>query len=589
MHLDRIEGQADEVVAWGSDVAAQMLRRFKIPYVSLNPGASYRGLHDSLVNHLGNDTPGMLLCMHEDHAVAIAHGYAKATDEPMACVLHSNVGLMHGMMGLFNAYCDRVPMLVLGATGPVDSTKRRPWIDWIHTTKDQGGLIRTFIKWDDEPRSAQALVESMCRANILTRAAPTAPVYICLDAGLQESKLDKEPDWPDLSRFTPPAPPRPSRSSIEQAVALLKAAQRPLLLIGRGTRSLDAWQARIDLAERLGACVMTDLKTGAMFPTDHPAHVVEPFNQMGAQAREILGKADLILSLDWVDLGGALRQANTVGKVTAKIVHASLDHNLHNGANMDFQELPPVDVPIAAASEEVVAELLDKLPSGKRDPWQVRVTRKKPAVDGKGITLAQIAMSLRKAVGDPEKVSLAGLARGWPVDFWPFRHPLSYLGKDGGGGIGSGPGISVGAALALHTRGRHTVSILGDGDFAMGASAIWTAVRHRIPLLVLINNNRSYFNDELHQETVARKRGREPANRWIGQRLSDPDPDLAKLVEAQGAVGIGPVRDAAEVDAAIEKGVAVLRSGGVCVIDFHIDPGEERHATAALGQRATGG
>ena len=126
MYLDRIEGKADEVVAWGSDVAAQMLRRFGIPYVSLNPGASYRGLHDSLVNHLGNETPGMLLCMHEDHAVAIAHGYAKATDEPMACVLHSNVGLMHGMMGLFNAYCDRVPMIVLGATGPVDATKRRP-------------------------------------------------------------------------------------------------------------------------------------------------------------------------------------------------------------------------------------------------------------------------------------------------------------------------------------------------------------------------------------------------------------------------------------------------------------------------------
>ena len=213
MHLDRIEGDPDQTVAWGSDVAAQMLRRFGIPYVSLNPGASYRGLHDSLVNHLGNDTPGMLLCLHEDHAVAIAHGYAKATDEPMACVLHSNVGLMHGMMSLFNAWCDRVPMLVLGATGPVDATKRRPWIDWIHTSKDQGGLIRSFIKWDDEPRSAQALVEALCRAHMLTRSAPTAPVYICLDAGLQESRLDAEPDWPDLVRFAAPEPPRPSRSA----------------------------------------------------------------------------------------------------------------------------------------------------------------------------------------------------------------------------------------------------------------------------------------------------------------------------------------------------------------------------------------
>ncbi|MDB5508130.1 MAG: acetolactate synthase, partial [Hyphomicrobiales bacterium] len=168
MHADRPEGKPDDKVGWGSDVAAQMLRRFGFPYVSLNPGASYRGLHDSLVNHLGNATPSMLLCLHEDHAVGIAHGYAKATGEPMACVLHSNVGLMHGMMALYNAWCDRAPMFVLGATGPVDASQRRPWIDWIHTSADQGGLIRDFIKWDDQPSSADALVEAMARANIIT-------------------------------------------------------------------------------------------------------------------------------------------------------------------------------------------------------------------------------------------------------------------------------------------------------------------------------------------------------------------------------------------------------------------------------------
>jgi len=189
MQLDRIEGKPDEKVAWGSDVAAQMLRRLGVPYISLNPGASYRGLHDSIVNHLGNEQPGILLCLHEDHSVAIAHGYAKATGEPMACVLHSNVGLLHGMMSLFNAWCDRVPMIVLGATGPIDAEKRRPWIDWIHTSRDQGAYIRSIIKWDDQPSSPQALVEAMCRGNIATRTAPTAPVYICLDAGLQETRI----------------------------------------------------------------------------------------------------------------------------------------------------------------------------------------------------------------------------------------------------------------------------------------------------------------------------------------------------------------------------------------------------------------
>ena len=222
MLLDKPEGKPDDKVAWGSDIAAQMLRRCGIRYLSLNPGASYRGLHDSLVNHLGNENPGILLCLHEDHSVAIAHGYAKATGEPMGCVLHSNVGLLHGMMGLFNAWCDRVPMMVLGATGPVDAEKRRPWIDWIHTSRDQGAFIRSIIKWDDQPTSPQALVESMTRANLATRSAPTAPVYICLDAGFQESRLDKEPEWPDMARFKAPAPPRPSKEALEQAVALLE-------------------------------------------------------------------------------------------------------------------------------------------------------------------------------------------------------------------------------------------------------------------------------------------------------------------------------------------------------------------------------
>src|SRR5262249_1677537 len=166
-----------------------------------------------IVNHLGNENPGIILRLHEDHSVAIAHGYAKATGEPMACVLHSNVGLLHGMMGLFNAWCDRVPMLVLGATGPVAAEKRRPWIDWIHTSRDQGAYIRSIIKWDDQPTSADSLVESMVRGNLLTRSAPTAPVYIVLDAGFQETRLDKEPEWPEVKRFMPPKPPRPRKAA----------------------------------------------------------------------------------------------------------------------------------------------------------------------------------------------------------------------------------------------------------------------------------------------------------------------------------------------------------------------------------------
>ncbi len=442
MQLDRIDGKPDDNVAWGSDVAAQMLRRLGVRYVSLNPGASYRGLHDSIVNHLGNERPGILLCLHEDHSVAIAHGYAKAAGEPMACVLHSNVGLLHGMMSLFNAWCDRAPMIVLGATGPLDAEKRRPWIDWIHTSRDQGAYIRSIIKWDDQPSSPQALVESMCRAHIATRTAPTAPVYICLDAGLQESRLEKPPEWPDVSRFVPAEPPRPAKSALDRAAALLARAERPVIMFGRGSRKEEFWQPRIRLAERLGACVVTDLKQGAMFPTDHPAHHLPPFNVLPKPARELLREADVILALDWVDLGGALRQAKAGGPVAAEVIAATLDQNLHTGANMEYQALPAVDVAMAATGDAVVEELVAALGPDRREPWKARPPAK--AAGGPGITMEHIASTLRAEFNDPENVSFCTLGRGWPIDIWPFQDGLAYLGKDGGGGLGPDPGFRSG-------------------------------------------------------------------------------------------------------------------------------------------------
>ncbi len=573
MHLDRIAGQPDDKVVWGSDVAAQMLRRFGIPYVSLNPGASYRGLHDSLVNHLGNERPGMLLCLHEDHAVAIAHGYAKATGEPMACVLHSNVGLMHGMMSLYNAWCDRVPMIVLGATGPLDSAKRRPWIDWIHTSRDQGALIRSFVKWDDLPASPDALVEAMCRANILTRTAPTGPVYICLDAGLQESKLEKEPEWPDLARFTPPAAARPARGAVEKAAALLSNAQRPLLLIGRGQRTSEAWQARIRLAERLGACVMTDLKSGAAFPTDHPAHVVAPINFAGPAAREVICTADVILALDWVDLAGALRQAKTAGPVAAKIISSTLDQNLHNGFNMDHQGLPPVDLYLLCETDAAVPLLLEATDARSAGAALMEAPPLPPLPDA--VSLRGVAAALEVATRGID-VCYTRFPLGWNGAYTHFRHPLDYIGHDGGAGVGSGPGMTVGAGLALKGSGRIPIGLLGDGDFLMGNTAIWTAAHYQIPCLMIVCNNRSFYNDERHQGRMAVHRGRPEENRWIGLQIGDPDIDIAGMARTQGALGIGPVAQLAELRPAIERGIEAVRSGQVCVIDARVLPGYDR-------------
>ena len=173
----------------GHGYLRSVLRALDIPYLALNPGASYRGLHDSIVNYLGNERPQMLLCLHEEAAVAIAHGYAKASGRMMGVVLHSNVGLMHGSMAIFNAWCDRMPMLILGATGPWDAARRRPWIDWIHTASDQGALVRDYTKWDDFPWSLTHFAESAVRAYQVAMTPPMAPVVLVLDGELQERPI----------------------------------------------------------------------------------------------------------------------------------------------------------------------------------------------------------------------------------------------------------------------------------------------------------------------------------------------------------------------------------------------------------------
>ena len=584
--IDEPAGPLDSRIGWGSDVAAQMLRRLEIPYIALNPGASYRGLHDSLVNHLGNRMPEMLMCLHEEHAVAIAQGYAKATGWPMAVALHSNVGLMHGTMAIFNAWCDRQPMLILGATGPVDATLRRPWIDWIHTAQDQGGLIRNFVKWDDQPGSVAAIPESILRAWQQTATAPHGPVYVCLDAAVQEREVVEPVQFPDPARYRPLPPSRADAETVTEAARLLAAAKRPVILYGRCRRTRADWDARVALAERLGARMLSDLKSGSMVPTDHPLHAAAPINKLSKPAKAALRDADVILSIGWIDLGGVLHQAFDKGEAPVPVIHAGQDVHLHNGWGKEHMALPPVDVHMLGDPDACVADLLAALPDGTR-PLPAAAKPAAVGEEGRGdaINLRRVARALAEAVGDTP-VSFSALARGWPVDLWPHRDPLAYLGKDGGGGVGSGPGITIGAALALKDSGRLTVGVLGDGDCMMSINALWTAGRYDIPALIIVANNRSYYNDELHQESVAKQRGRNPENRWIGQQIDKPAPDIARLAEAQGVDGIGPITAAADLPAALGRAVACVRAGRPCVVDVHIDPGHGRKLTESMAERS---
>jgi thiamine pyrophosphate-dependent acetolactate synthase large subunit-like protein len=567
--------------AFGSDVAAEALRDLNIPYIALNPGASFRGLHDSIVNYLGNSAPQMLLCLHEEAAVAIAHGYAKVMDKPMAAAVHSNVGLMHASMAMFNAWCDRLPVIVLGATGPVDAAKRRPWIDWIHTARDQGALVRNYTKWDDQPASPAAAREAILRAGWISNTVPKGPVYINLDAEMQEAPLAQPLPPIDPARFTPQVATGAPQELLRKTADMLLNARKPMILIGRVTRDLEAWNQRIALAEAVGALVETSMHSGAGFPTDHPFHIEPPTTFSGPGLAKALAEADVILSLDWVDLGGTFKGLG--GQPAAKVIQVSMDHHVHNGWSMDHMALPCADILIAADVDEVVRGLLDAVGSRAKPakPTLVPPAQAEQANDGGPLAMRHLVLELKKAVGG-RATSLTHTPISWNGAWWPFRHPLDYLGNDGGGGLGGGPGTSVGSALALKDSGRLPIAICGDGDYLMGVTVLWTAVHYRVPLLMVVANNRSFYNDEVHQERVARMRKRPVENKWIGQRISDPDPDIAGLARAQGARGFGPVKEVSDLAKVYAEAIAVVDAGGVAVVDVHIEPGYAPHMAAAM-------
>lgn len=568
---------------WNSDLAAEMLRILDVPYIAINPGASYRGFEDSLVNYLGNRGPQILVCLHEDHVVAIAHGYAKVTGKPMACALHSNVGLMHGLMGIFNAWCDRVPMIVVGATGPVEFEKRRPWIDWIHTCKDQGAMLRHFTKWDDEPRSSQGIVQAFLKASQMTRDLPQAPVYVCLDAGLQEQAIGVNIALPDPRRYAPASPPPGADDDVAAAVKALAQARGPVLLFGRGSRAPDDWNLRVALAELSGAAVITSLRERALFPTAHRLHAGPPIDGLSAAAFETLAAADVIVSFDWVDLNGLFQEMAGRGKpLEATIVHVSLDATLHNGWSLDHFGIPPVDVQIKADPDAVVGQMLTRLRELRREQPKAEcsaVATDRPVSAGGELTYFDIEVALAEERGE-QQFTIAHLPLVWSGGVYDYREPLDFLGHDGGAGLAAGPGITIGAALALKDSGRPVISVIGDGDFLQGATALWTAAHYRIPALFIIANNASNFNDEIHQNVMASLRDRPRENRWIGQRLSDPELDLVKISEGQGVQAVGPVTSGDELRAAIKQGLAAVRDGRPFLIDVHIARSELPKASA---------
>jgi thiamine pyrophosphate-dependent acetolactate synthase large subunit-like protein len=584
--------KAGAAARYGSDAIAALLRDLQFPYIALTPGASFRGLHDSLVNYLGNRDPRLLLCVHEEHAVALAHGYTRVTGKPLAVALHSNVGLMHATMAIFNAWCDRIPMLLLGGIGPMDAAKRRPWVDWIHTARDLGALVRGYVKWDDQPSSVPAALEALVRAHRIATTGPRGPVFVCLDAALQEELAPADVAMPPPRAFPAPLAGDPPDDAVARIAQALLDAHAPLLMIGRVSNDPDDFGRRVALAERVGARVLTDIKTGASFPTTHALHPAPPGLYVTGLAIELIREADVIVSLDWIDLAGSLRQACGGRFPDARVFDCSLDQYVHNGWSMDYQALPASEATLLCPPDRLVARLLDALAGPEATEGSARAARPRMSAmpqptredaprHADCLSVEDFAATVSAGLA-PHRPSYIRLPLGWPGEHCRFEHPLDYVGFDGGGGIGSGPGMAVGAALALRGSGRLPCAVLGDGDYLMGLTALWTAVHEKLPLLVIVANNQSFFNDELHQERMARVRGRPVENAPIGLRMSEPGMDLALLAQGQGAIGYGPITSVETLVQTLTQAVSDVQRGATCVIDVRVAPEYARAVSSAL-------
>jgi acetolactate synthase-1/2/3 large subunit len=573
----------DTLRGWQSDVIVDLIQRYGFEYITLNPGASFRGLHDSLINYGKNDPP-MLLCQHEEIAVQIAHGYAKASGKPMAVILHNLVGLLHATMAIYYAYIDRVPIFIMGATGPMDEGKRRPHIDWTHTALVQGNAIRDYVKWDYQPTALAGVPESFARAYSIMTTEPQGPVYMCYDAALQEARLEKDVPLPPVNAVPTPSPMMPDPKAIEAIAERLLAADNPMFLAEYAGRRPGGFENMVTLAETVGAGVW-DLNASLNFPNKHPLCV--------SLDKGALKTVDVVLGLDVKDWEKSTHELNSTKREVEPLVKPDCDWLEMGFAevgiskwSMDYGRMAPCSVRALGdtalgmpALAKICAERIAgdsrlknriaerKAAIGKRhdETWAKWQKEAHEDWDASPITTGRLALEIWEVVKNEDWVLSAnnlktGVRKLWDFDK-AYRHPGVELGTS------TQIGISLGVALAHRKAGRIVVDIQPDGDLMFDAGALWFAAKHKVPMLIVMHNNRAYFNDWEHQIRMARLRGTDEKKAHIGMDIFGPEPDFGALARSMGCWGEGPIENPKDLRPALERALAEVKKGRTALVD----------------------
>jgi acetolactate synthase-1/2/3 large subunit len=561
----------------GSDFMIDVMRNVGIEYVAAIPGNTFKGLHESVINYGMTSAPSLELisCMHEEMSVAIAHGYAKVAGKPMACMMHSTVGLQHAAMAFYNAYADRVPVFaIVGAI--LDARNRRGYVDWQHSVFDGPALVRDFTKWDDTPMSLAHFAESAIRAYQFSMTPPWGPTVLAVDQELQENAIASSSPLmiPKLPQIIPPAG---EEGAIREVARQLVAAERPLLIADRAARTPEGLRLMIELAEALQAAVV-DVSGRMNFPWRHP------LNQTRRQAA-LAAEADLILGLELTDYWGAIG-----GRLTPGVTRISISStNLYMKSNyQDFERYTPVDLAIAADAEATLPQLVEEVrrqTSARRRAFfkargarlaqdhqeSLEQSRSAAAIgwDSQPITTARLCAELYEQIRNEDWALCNGTVfqNYWPQQLWSANQHYQYIGDAGAYGLGYLPGASVGAALAHRKHGRLAVAIGGDGDLLFSPAALWTAAHHKIPLLYVVHNNRAYHQEIMFVQSIAVKRQRGIDRAHIGNAITDPNVDFAKLAASLGIYGEGPIGNPADLGPALQRAVAVVKQGHPALVD----------------------
>jgi thiamine pyrophosphate-dependent acetolactate synthase large subunit-like protein len=559
---------------YGSDLLVDRLAALGIEHVALNPGASIRGFHDSLVNPPGR-SPNLVLALHEGIAVAMAQGYAKASGRPMAVGLHDTVGLLHGSMAIFNAWADRSPMILVVGTGPLDTAQRRPYLDWIHTAGEQGEFVRHLTVWNEQPTSIEALLTTTIRAWRAARGAPGGPALIGLDIDLQEQAADA-PAEPGLTFRLDVARIGPDPAMIVELARDLRAAKRPLLMTDRPL-SAEGSASLLRLAEQLGAGLV-ELGGGSSFPVGHPHDVSE-----GTLAA--LRAADHVTFIDVRDPSFALGAVNLTTRKMEGLDELPTMASIGLGGLMDrswtvTESMGPERLDIVADPALALEQLVEAIGTSRRplDPAFEAIASKplrplpEAAGDARGLHRGHVGRVLAGALDGSDWVLAHGQFGGWARRSLRFQRPGQFIGRSGGEGLGYGPGAAIGAALALRGSGKLVVSLQGDGDLLYTPQALWTAAHEGLPVLIVVDANRTYGKDELHQRVVAKERGRPETNVGSGIVIDQPTIDLAGLARSLGIAAEGPVEEIGELERALERAVARVKAGEPSVVEVRTTP-----------------